>query len=273
MTRPTPLTNLASGRQSSDRTLTPRTPHSRSGRAEEGFTEIELEQIDQDADGDDYRVYTNQQSVPLLRSSTTAGYRSRGDDYDERVAKDTVFQLTMGVICDRLPLVVGSAVAMFLFLLTIIAVQQPQVLQSYIGDTSDLDDTAPLVQEDVTTLTPTTTLDKEHTISYENYTDFPLTGAQYRDECYKLNHGFMAHGDYWQPSMHGIMDVPHVPSDLDHGLPLPEGELTKICASTITYQLDGNVGLLSDLALMAQAAALAREVCFFSLKSDEDSLF
>jgi len=33
-----------------------------------------------------------------------------------------------------------------------------------------------------------------------------------------------------------------------------------ICSSTITYMLDGTVGLSADLALLSQAAALAREV-------------
>jgi hypothetical protein len=270
MTRPIPLTNLASGRPSlSDhQTLTPRTPHSRSGRAEEGFTEIELEQIEQE-EGDDYRDYAQQQSEPFLVSSTTTGfsptgYRSRGDDYDHRVvAKPNKFQgLTLALVCSRLPLVIGIAVAFFLFILVVVAMREPAKLQEYMGDTEYLSPTTPLENEDVVPPVPTTGLDHEHTISYENYTDFPLTGMQYRAECQKLNHGFMSHGEFWGAPMHGLMDVPHVPSDRDYGIPLPEGELTKICSSTITYQLDGNVGLLSDLALMAQAAAFAQEVYF-----------
>ncbi|RXW22678.1 hypothetical protein EST38_g3189 [Candolleomyces aberdarensis] len=43
--------------------------------------------------------------------------------------------------------------------------------------------------------------------------------------------------------------------DVDHF----DGPNDNICNSTITYMLDGNVGLAADLALMAQAAALARE--------------
>jgi hypothetical protein len=271
MSRPIPLANLATGRHQSPsdhQVLTPRTPHSRSGRAEEGFTEIELEQVEGE-DGDDYRAYAHQQSMPLLASSTSdgfeSGYRSRGDDYDERTAKANAFQgLTIGVICSRLPLILGSSIAMFLLVLTIVTLKQPDILEEYIGDSvQDISDTplsVPDVDIDVPMPIPVTQLDKEHTISYENYTTFPLTGAQYRTECQKLNHGFMSHGDYWQPSSHGLMDVPHVPEDYDFGLTLPEGEMTTICKSTITYQLDGHVGLLLDLALMAQAAALAREV-------------
>lgn len=54
------------------------------------------------------------------------------------------------------------------------------------------------------------------------------------------------------------MDVSHHDDVTDYHL--PEGETTTACSKTITYQLDGTVGLTADLALMAQAAALAREV-------------
>lgn len=37
----------------------------------------------------------------------------------------------------------------------------------------------------------------------------------------------------------------------------------KVCSSTITYMLGGTVGLSADLALIAQAAALAHEVLLF----------
>jgi len=53
------------------------------------------------------------------------------------------------------------------------------------------------------------------------------------------------------------MDVPH--HDKKNDYKLPEGEPTTVCKSTITYMLDGKVGLVADLALMAQTAALARE--------------
>ncbi|KAJ3518015.1 hypothetical protein NLJ89_g137 [Agrocybe chaxingu] len=59
----------------------------------------------------------------------------------------------------------------------------------------------------------------------------------------------MAHGDYWEISSMGNMDVQHPEQD----------EIDAVCSSTITYMLDGTAGLAADLALMAQAAALARE--------------
>ena len=48
----------------------------------------------------------------------------------------------------------------------------------------------------------------------------------------------------------GVLDVVH--HDNEGG--------AEVCTSTITYMFDGTVGLLADLALVAQAAALAREV-------------
>ena len=44
------------------------------------------------------------------------------------------------------------------------------------------------------------------------------------------------------------------PSDVEHK------EAKDVCTSTITYMMDGDVGLFADLALLAQAAALARDV-------------
>ncbi|KAF9566929.1 hypothetical protein CPC08DRAFT_814462 [Agrocybe pediades] len=87
-------------------------------------------------------------------------------------------------------------------------------------------------------------------ISYENYTTFPLLPSEYRAQCGRLQGGFMAHGSYWDASSMGPMDVEHDDKSPGH---------EKICSSTITYMLDGTVGLMADLALMAQAATLAHE--------------
>jgi hypothetical protein len=61
----------------------------------------------------------------------------------------------------------------------------------------------------------------------------------------------MHHSGYWEPMNMGPSDVPHT-ENKDH---------SKICSSTITYMLDGHVGLVADLSLLSQIAALAREVC------------
>ena len=80
-------------------------------------------------------------------------------------------------------------------------------------------------------------------ISYENYTMFPLTPTQYRAECRKVNKE-MKHMAYWTDVM---MDVLHVPA-------------LGVCKSTVTYMLGSEVGLMGELGLLAQVAALADSV-------------
>lgn len=82
-------------------------------------------------------------------------------------------------------------------------------------------------------------------ISYENYTEFPLTPKQYLEECRRVHNG-MRHMAYWTDMK---MDVPH-PSHSDSGF----------CKSTVTYMLGSEVGLMGELALLAQVAALANSV-------------
>ncbi|KZT43870.1 hypothetical protein SISSUDRAFT_977592 [Sistotremastrum suecicum HHB10207 ss-3] len=76
---------------------------------------------------------------------------------------------------------------------------------------------------------------------------FPLEPLQYAAECWKMHQKPAPHPPYWEAGEHGVMDVAHDTSN------------PNVCSSTITYQLDGYVGLFADLALIAQVAALARE--------------
>jgi hypothetical protein len=80
-------------------------------------------------------------------------------------------------------------------------------------------------------------------ISYENHTTFPLTPKQYQAECRKVNKE-MRHMAYWTDMM---MDVPH-------------SSAYGVCKSTVTYMLGAEVGLMGELALLAQVAALADSV-------------
>ena len=80
-------------------------------------------------------------------------------------------------------------------------------------------------------------------ISYENYTTFPLTPKQYQAECRRVNKE-MRHMEYWTDMM---MDVRHSSS-------------FGVCKSTVTYMLGPGVGLMGELALLAQVAALADSV-------------
>jgi hypothetical protein len=242
--------------------LTPRTPHSRAGRAEEAFTELEMDQF---GDGD-YRDYTlQQQSEPLLTSSAgtafpPSGYRIRGDDDRTKGRKQrNIFRWLLA----NSGLILGSGLAVVLFLMIILSYKRPDVLLSTIGADTTEDAASPIAttpeQED------TLSLDTEHIISYENYTHFPLDPMEYQAECRKLLGEL--NGPYWS----GQEDVIHHEAKPGK-YPVAEGLPTQICSKTITYMLDGYVGLLADLALMAQAAGLAREVIYPRIRPCERHL-
>jgi hypothetical protein len=237
--------------------LTPRTPHSRAGRAEEVFTKSELEQIGDD-DHDSEHPH-QQQTVPLLTSSTSEnfpplGYRARGDDYDER-EKRTAGRHGHSVLrclIAKPGLILGSALAVVLFLSIVLSYQRPDILLSAISanETSQSSTPTPTptpIQDDVSP-----PINPENIISYENYTHFPLDPLEYREECHKIVGYIMGPMEYWS----GEQDVVH-PDEFKSGKHPAEGG---ICSKTITYMLDGHVGLLADLALMAQVAGLARLV-------------
>jgi len=248
---PPRLTNIpsASARLKTD-PLTPRTPHSRSGRAEEAFSEIELEQF-----GDsDYHEYAQQQREPLLASSTSvdfpsSAYRARGDDLGvQKKSRGPV--VVMRLLVSRCGLVFGSALALALFLAIIMSYKDPKYLLSASGIAAPSPSPIPTQKQDDNTL-----LHPENIISYENYTHFPLDPLEYLHECNKLMGGFTPPMKFWS----GEKDVVHH-DVVDPGIYPPLENLpTRICNKTITYMLDGHVGLLADLALMAQAAGLARE--------------
>ena len=257
-----------SGRPDSStyQSLTPRTPHSRAGRAEEGFTEVELEEIQED-ERRDFLTYRQQQAEPLLASSPDAafgspGYRSRGDDTK---GKDVWIQNLPAVsdILKNFPLLIGCIVAVLLFGLVLLSLKRPNTLDEYVGYSKP----TPAEQDAAGAAVPsapapsviTTTPPPERLISYENYTKFTLTGVQYLHECDQLMSGFMHHsGSYWSVPKHGVKDVIH--HDQLPNYNIPEHDPVRTCSKSITYQLDGHVGLLADLSLMAQVAGLAREV-------------
>lgn len=263
MPRPRPLTNLTSARPNttgSYQQLTPRTPHTRSGTAEEGYTEFELQQLSEN--DNDYATESHQQTVPLLTSSAgesfpSEGYRSRGDDYREEDKNRRAGKLDFNTIMARLPLVMGGLAAGFLLVLFVFSYDRPEKLHKYFGAKAPGNGTSS-PESSVPEENTTSPIAPHNLISYVNYTKFPLLATEYRAECYKLNSGYMSHGKYWEPHEMGVMDVAH--HDRKDDYRLPEGQTTAVCSSTITYMLDGEVGLVADLALMAQAAALAREV-------------
>ncbi|KAI0706126.1 hypothetical protein BC835DRAFT_1312469 [Cytidiella melzeri] len=264
-----PNLSASSRPDNADYNIVPRTPHSRSGRAEEGFTEDDL----QDHDALSYATYRRQQTEPLLASSSsssfpTTGYRSRGDDGDARKPTRSLpwlKSLTGKNILRNTPLLIGVVTAGILLSLAVVSFRQPNALDQAMGYTAHTDAADAPSAEHIAEAAPQppqpsfvdTIPEPGHEISYENYTKFPLTGQQYRDECVKLMSVKMSHGAYWSVPPHGIKDVAHHDDVTDYHL--PESMPTNVCSKTITYQLDGHVGLVADLALMAQAAAFARE--------------
>ena len=232
--------------------LTPRTPHSRAGRAEEALTEFELEQY---GDGDDREHTLQQQSEPLLASSTSdsfppSGYRARGDDDLKIRRTNRDIRRVVRWLVANWGLIFGSALALVLLLTLVLSYKRPDVLLSAVGVAEASPSPIPSTKQNGTLPHP------EHIISYENYTRFPLDSLEYKAECHKLIGDIMGAMEYWS----GEEDVVHH-DEVDPGpYPAPEGLPIQTCSKTITYMLDGHVGLLADLALMAQAAGLAREV-------------
>ncbi len=150
--------------------------------------------------------------------------------------------LAFAEILKRVPLVLGILVALLLFILVVIAYEQPRALLEAAGQTAP----ASLVGGDQQSLGELS----QH-INYSDYTTFPLQPIQYASECWKVIKAHSKHYGYWTTPPMGILDVPHAD---DSNTTHPR------CASTITYQLDGYVGLTAHLAFIAQLAAMATEV-------------
>lgn len=264
MPRPRPLSNVSTAPYNADQQLTPRTPHSgsRTSRLEQGFSKVHLTDRD-DGDLDDVNAL---QSAPLLASSSTARFsvrdgRSRqaggadGPSKEGRRRKAFLHPTQVfTVIANKLPLAFGIFMAGVLLILVVISYYHPEALHRYIGvkpPVTASTTSGKTVSASASRPAPTPVLIQPpagvHVISYENYTSFPLSGHEYMEECKKLYSGFMAHTDFWDTSPMSAYDVPHLDDK-------------SICSSTITYMLDGTVGLTADLALMAQVATLAAEV-------------
>lgn len=175
------------------------------------------------------------QAVPLLVDERETSRTSKATSRYRRFRSST---------CPiDISLILGSLSACFLFGLAVISYTHPGSLQEYLG---------------------------VKTADGELLSNAPLHPSEYVAQCRALNQGFMAHGNYWdKPLMdmasHNITgDEEAIPEDED------EDDMAPICSKTITYVLDGNVGLLADLALIAQAAALAREVNLVLLPAQLD---
>ncbi|KAF5375160.1 hypothetical protein D9758_000476 [Tetrapyrgos nigripes] len=213
-------------------------------RAEEAYGPAELElDLDED-DGNGYEDAGHQQSLPLLSSASDSfppsGHRNVGDD--RIAARSTKSFITekgkwvMSKMASNLSVLVWSVIASALLFLVIVSYQKPGTLEKYVGaptpsQASDASESS--LKEEIPSVT-----------FHYNATQFPLLPADYVQACYVMNKEHPNMGDYWD--MPENIDVTHQKDD-------------DVCTSTITYMLDGRIGLVSDLALIAQAAALARE--------------
>ena len=209
-----PLRAVSSARPDPDG-LVPRTPHSRSGRFDEtdpGAPRGTREDTDSDGLSD---------SDPLLKN----------DDSTEE-PQDSPPQSATSVKslnnATRFSIIGLTAVLLLVFLLGVLYRNSEQEGEVHDDEVDDGHSNVTL-------------------ISYENYTEFPLTPKQYRAECRKMRRGEMKHMAYWTDLM---VDVPHPSSPLG----------SDVCKSTVTYMLRSEVGLMGDLALLAQVAALADSV-------------
>jgi len=142
------------------------------------------------------------------------------------------------------PLLLGTLLACALFGLIVLSYKHPGQLQEFISKKGSRP--SPVTDKAVKTISSPPTM--------------PLHPSEYVSRCKKLNSGFMSHGDYWDESTMDMgMDSIHEAAEetSEKNYKLPEGIM---CSKSITYLLDGEVGLLADLALISQASALAREV-------------
>jgi hypothetical protein len=239
--------------------LTPRTPR---GRDHFDSDDVELSHLGQtgtvDEDGG-YTTYAQQQSEPLLASSASEsfpepGVHLRGARFDGRQRHLDM----LGALLGRLPLIAGIFIATAILGLFGLSLKRPDVLEKVLSSSKS---------SSVFGTSHLHPVNASEFISYENYTQFPLLPSQYvevrvicgmskalrscvQQECNKKMGNMMQPVPYWTPDLTnhiGPMDVYHVNE--------PD-----VCESSITYMLDGKVGLLADLALLAQTAALAREV-------------
>ena len=206
-----PLRAVSSARPDPDG-LVPRTPHSRSGRFDEADLGVPSG-TREDTDSDDLS-----DSDPLLK-----------DDDDADGTPDSPLQSAPArplTNRTRFSIVGLTVVTLLVFILGVMYRKSEQEEEVFGHE-----------------------VEAEHSdialISYENYTEFPLTPKQYREECRKVHDG-MRHMAYWTDMK---MDVPH-PSNSGSGF----------CKSTVTYMLGSEVGLMGELALLAQIAALADSV-------------
>ncbi|KAF8492667.1 hypothetical protein JB92DRAFT_3002176, partial [Gautieria morchelliformis] len=259
---PTPAytSNIEVFGESESAGLTPRTPYSRlTANAEEGRSRRLAPAIpvnediaeDEDVGNLDEIDLLQSQSHPLLHSSTSEsfpmgnGRRRSGSRKKGRIWR----MIRERMLQDRLPigLIVGSAVAFLLLFLIVLSIRRPDTLLDYMGVNATAIAFESLDEESKARFNSSTVID----YAASGYTSYPLTTEQYLDECWKVTNDprMRVYTSYWSASPGAELDVLHKKSTPSQST----------CTSTITYLLDGSVGLMADLAILAQVAIFARE--------------
>ncbi|KAF5355756.1 hypothetical protein D9756_003709 [Leucocoprinus leucothites] len=245
MPHPKPLTNLASGvhmNNLDEQALTPRTPRSRFER--QSTAEGQYDDVDIHPPAD-----SETQTIPLLSAepNRTSARQPAGRSKDASKTQRIRFAARFV----DFPLILGTLFACFLFGLIVFSYKHPGQLQEYVGVKGPKP--SPVADEAVKNTPPPIPPPKEA----------PLHPSEYVSQCRELQSGFMSHGDYWDRNSMN-MNMNETSHEVENEETADKNEFLEgggeaVCSKTITYLLDGEVGLLADLALIAQAAALARE--------------
>jgi hypothetical protein len=227
MSRPRPFSNFSSAVPSHDdySTLTPRTPHSRAGDGDGTFAKL---QVSDGVEWEDLQAsLSQQQTAPLLHSSHSGDFRPAVKSAKKEYHREPLSRIS------RLLLTGGILLAAFLLLLIVISWTRPDSLHRYLGiDLSTLGGFQPQLA------------------TWNEPGNVPKRPLEYFEECNKMMSNFMSHGKYWG-EMKGAEG---------HGQAHEVKQEEGVCSGSMTYMLDGRVGLAADLAIMAQVAAMAREV-------------
>lgn len=185
------------------------------------------------------------QEEPLLASSSSFPHREetqddrRATDTQHRTSRHRCLPIAIGRV-RQIPAGLLALVTSLLLTLVILSYRSPDLL---------LGMPSPPSLQYSNSMMPVA--DERNLIDYSEYASFPLKPLEYAAECWKMHQGLVHHMSYWAIPEGGIADVAHRQGPSSHD----------VCNTTVTFQLDPFTGLFAQLALLAQVAALAREVC------------
>ncbi|GJJ13143.1 hypothetical protein Clacol_007394 [Clathrus columnatus] len=239
--------------------LTPRTPFSRqTAQLEEGRRKTSRprpksipvnEPISEGENEDEFDEIDllQSQSHPLLHQELIPIRPPLERDDEQRKARSSWDRFRRTLVMPQTPigLIFGCSLAVILILLIFVSINRHDSLLSYMGINTTAIKLQALDDESKARFNTSTVID------FSMYSLFPLTTNQYIQECWNIiNDPHMkSFTPYWDTRPGAEFDVLHQKST-SH---------PPTCSSTITYILDGSVGLMADLAHIAIISAFARE--------------